>query len=250
MPTASDALRDHLVRARIAGDVATTRRNNIGNLRRALDGDEGVTFGIEFAPDWTFESLLALMADRAGIHSDEAYDGVDTLDPDRTIERLGAMRDRIRRAAQGRERVLFATGHPVNLLPVHLRVADALRAAGCEVLRGAGDGVKFVLGVHAIGSHGNLLHTHSPEPIRQVLASIDTPPALVIADHGWAGGAAQLAIDDPRYADVDVVGFADCNDPGLFVGEAQGAIVATVPLDDGIAPHEYDPLIDFLVDGL
>ena len=42
----------------------------------------------------------------------------------------------------------------------------------------------------------------------------EAPPDLVVADHGWAGAAGQ--------AGVTAVGFADCNDPALFVGEAEG----------------------------
>ena len=39
------------------------------------------------------------------------------------------------------------------------------------------------------------------------------PPDLVVADHGWAGAAGE--------AGIDAIGYADCNDPALFVGEAE-----------------------------
>ncbi len=35
---------------------------------------------------------------------------------------------------------------------------------------------------------------------------------------------------------------ADCNDPALFVAEEEGKPVVTVPLDDNVPPHLYDPL--------
>lgn len=65
-------------------------------------------------------------------------------------------------------------------------------------------------------------------------------PDFVIADHGWAGAAGE--------AGIATVGFADCNDPALFAGQAEGKIVVAVPLDDGIRPeHHYEPLIAYLL---
>ena len=41
-------------------------------------------------------------------------------------------------------------------------------------------------------------------------------PDLVVADHGWAGCAGQYGVDS--------VGYADCNDPALFLAEAEGNV--------------------------
>jgi hypothetical protein len=65
-------------------------------------------------------------------------------------------------------------------------------------------------------------------------------PDLAIADHGWAGAAGE--------AGVDTVGFADCNDPALFAGAAEGKIKVVVPLDDGVSPHHYAPLTAYILD--
>ena len=69
--------------------------------------------------------------------------------------------------------------------------------------------------------------------MRGVLADLqdagEALPDLVVADHGWAGAAGQ--------AGVTAVGFADCNDPALFVGEAEGLVAVSVPLDDNVPPH-------------
>ncbi|MBO4275287.1 phosphatase, partial [Microbispora triticiradicis] len=48
-------------------------------------------------------------------------------------------------------------------------------------------------------------------------------------------------------AGVETVGFADSNDPALFVGEAEGKIAVTVPLDDNVLPRYYAPLTSFLI---
>jgi hypothetical protein len=61
----------------------------------------------------------------------------------------------------------------------------------------------------------------------------------VVADHGWAGAAGE--------AGVDAIGFADCNDPALFVGEAEGKVLVSVPLDDNVAPHLYAPLTAYVL---
>ena len=104
--------------------------------------------------------------------------------------------------------------------------------------RGRPRHVRAVNGVHVLASGGELLHTHEPEPMRALLAALDSPPDLVVADHGWAGAAAE--------AGVDTLGMADCNDPALFVAEEEGKPIVTVPLDDNVAPPLYDPVSAFV----
>ncbi|WP_234104524.1 phosphatase, partial [Streptomyces venezuelae] len=42
---------------------------------------------------------------------------------------------------------------------------------------------------------------------------------------------------------IDSVGYADCNDPALFIGEAEGTMQVTIPLDDHVLdPRFYEPL--------
>jgi hypothetical protein len=96
-----------------------------------------------------------------------------------------------------------------------------------------------VAGVATAGSRGDLVHTHAPEPMQHALAQLDRRPDLVIADHGWAGAAAQ--------AGVATVGFADTNDPALFVGAEEGKVAVVVPLDDNVLPAAYAPLATYLL---
>ena len=86
--------------------------------------------------------------------------------------------------------------------------------------------------------------THLRDVYLKLSADLDrrgeAMPDLVIADHGWAGAAGE--------AGVETVGFADSNDPGLFVGEAEEKIAVTVPLDDNVLPRYYRPLTAYLID--
>jgi len=248
----------HLVEHGIAGPVATPRENNLRNYRLLSERDPRYLFGLEPDGTWTAEEVLALMADRCGVSPDSAYrNGPDTIDPERTLDALDELADRLRLAAERRERVLVATGHPAGLLGVHMAVAAGLARAGCRILRpGAGwryeihtpaglasREVRYLEGVGVLSSRGELNHTHSARPIRALLGIMaergEPLPDLVVGDHGWTGGAGQ--------AGVDAVGFADSNDPALFVGQAEKRVRIVVPLDDNIAPHRYEPLTAYLL---
>lgn len=251
-------LREHLVRTLIAGEVATPRQSNLQNYRRMAARRPAYLFGLEFENDWEFEDIFALMVDKCGINPDPTHlYGDDTIDPDRTIDALEAMAGRLGEAAERRETVLLATGHPGGLLPVYLAVGRALQARGCRVLTPA-EGwaydvetsrgperrhIRYVEGVAALSGGGGLHHTHDPHPMRAILQELSADsglwPDLAMADHGWAGAAGQ--------AGIDTVGFADCNDPALFAGEAEGKVHTVVPLDDNVLPRHYTPLTVYLL---
>ncbi len=252
------ALRDHLVTSRIAGRVATSRGNNLANFGKCSRREPDYTFGLDYGGEWTPATILALMAGRVGVNPDPSFTaGVDTIDPDRTIDALDRMATRLRQAAQRRERVLLATGHPDGVYAIHAEVAAALAERGATVLTPAAGRpddseprrprrITYLGGVAVVVSDGGPDHTHSPRPMRTMLASLaaagEAPPDLVMADHGFAGAAGQ--------AGVPAVGFADCNDPALFIGEALGAVAVAVPLDDNVWPRLYRPLTDYLLAAL
>ncbi|MGK8520635.1 phosphatase [Nocardia asteroides] len=250
-------LRKHLLETRIAGDVATPREGNLAHYRRMVDKDPKYQFGLTLK-DWTFDETLAMMARLCGVSPDPGHRwGPDTIDADLTLDALDAMGARIGLAARRRETVLLATGHPDTLMGVYRAVEDALRAAGCVVPTPAAGWsyqvatrlghqhreIVYTSGVAALGADGWLRHTHDPDPMRAMLRELRDAdsrwPDLVIADHGWAGAAGE--------AGIETVGFADCNDPALFAGQAEGKIAVTVPLDDGVRSEYYRPLIAYLL---
>ncbi|MFI5911474.1 phosphatase [Dactylosporangium sp. NPDC051541] len=255
---------NHLRESLLAGDVETTRASNHGNAAAFAEGREGYLFGLPPLKAWTHAEVLAVMAERVGIDPDpERSTGTDVIDPEKTARALERMRDRLTLAARRQERVIVATGHPAGIIEVHMAVAAALKAAGCELLQPAAgvpferpgryDGRELSLAVRYIGGVAvaaekaiALWHTHSPDGMRAMLAELEATgaalPDLVVADHGFAGAAAA--------AGLDVVSFADSNDPALFVGEAEGRVSVTVPIDDNVQPHHYWPVSAFLLEGV
>jgi Phosphatase len=244
-----EELRSQLVAARLAGEVATPRANSLDHFRRLADGDPEYLLGLDLDRRWSYERVVALMAERSGAPADRlAHVGPDVIDPDRTVGALDRMGERLRRAAAAGRRVLLATGHPSGLLGTHLAVARALVAAGAELVEvpagimiGHGE-VRQLEGVAALASGGGLQHTHAPDWMELVLGRLaaagQPPPDLVVADHGWTGYAGRVGIE--------AVGFADCNDPALFVGEAEGAVAVAVPIEDNFPFSTYRPMNAYL----
>lgn len=243
-------LAQYLDSARITGNVATPRQDNLRHIRLFLEGDENLEFGVRTTRDWTYDEVFNLMHERVGISADRSLEsGEDSIDALKCVAALDRFADQFGSAVRARQRILFATGHPAGLLPVHAALAQAALEAGAEVVR-VPEGNRFrqgdirqLFGVLMWHQHGNLMHTHSPEPMKislDLLRNRGLPaPELVVADHGWAGFAAS--------ANFPALGFADCNDPGLFVSEAEGQLQVAVPLDDNVCPSLYIPMIEYIL---
>ncbi|WP_371497755.1 phosphatase [Kitasatospora sp. NBC_00374] len=273
MTAARAALREHLVRRRLAGpDIPTTRQRNLRSYRLFGQGDPTALMGLAPEGRWGPGAVLGLMADRVGVDPDFGRgQGTDTIDPDRTLDALDRLADLLRAAARRRATVLAGTGHPTRLTEFHTSLARALEAAGCTLLtpargtrfreptpdgerncaldyRGPVAVVRALDGGAARGgrldrSQGGLLHTHSAQPVRLALAELTHAgqplPGLVLGDHGWLCGAGRLG--------VPAGGIADSNDPAPFVGEAEGEVAVVVPVDDGSPPECYRPLSDYVL---
>ncbi|QGV79232.1 phosphatase [Streptomyces ficellus] len=259
------ALRAHLLAARLAGPVATSREDSLRSYRLFAARDPRVTLGLDPQWAWGERDLLRLMADKCGVSGDPAYrSGPDVIDPERTLRALGAFAGRLAAVARRRAPVLIGTGHPHRLLGFYAGLADALSAAGCLVLTPAQGrcvdittrfGVRtyrldYVRGVALVREPGGEgagcepgAHTHSPLPVRaalEALADAGGPlPELVVGDHGWVCGAGQLGFE--------AVGLADTDDPALFVGEAEGRVSVAVPIDDAVRSAYYRPLTRYVL---
>ncbi|MBT2406714.1 MULTISPECIES: phosphatase [unclassified Streptomyces] len=260
------ALRAHLLAARLAGPIATSREESLRSYRLFAARDPRVLLGLEPEWGWGEGDLLRLMAEKCGVSADPAHvSGPDVIDPERTVAGLEAFAGRLREAAGLRSPVLFGTGHPHRLLGFYASLAEALSAAGCVVLTPAQGAsvdmatrfgvrphrIDYVRGVALVretgarpGGSATGAHTHSPLPVRIALGAVAEAggplPGLVVGDHGWVCGAGQLG--------VDAIGLADTDDPALFVGEAEGRVSVVVPLDDAVRADYYRPLIRYVLD--
>ncbi|NBM20917.1 phosphatase [Streptomyces sp. GC420] len=259
------ALRAHLVAARLAGVVATSRERSLRSYRLFAARDPRVLLGLDPERPWGLGELLRLMADRCGVSDDPEYvAGPDVIDPELTLRALRAFADRVGEAAARRSPVLLGTGHPHRLLGFYAALADALSAAGCAVLTPA-EGrriditTRFGVRTHTLGYVRGVAfvreaearrpgcetgaHAHSPLPVRTALmAAADAGgplPGLVVGDHGWVCGAGQLGFE--------AIGPADTDDPALFVGEAEGLVSVAVPLDDAVRSDYYLPLTRYVL---
>ncbi|MEY9874097.1 hypothetical protein ABH931_003591 [Streptacidiphilus sp. MAP12-33] len=264
-PVSRDRLVSHLLSTRLAGEVATSREWNLRNYGRFAKRDPDVLFGLDPLGAWRESELLALMARRCGVSPDRFHrQGQDTIDPELTADALERLARVLGETAAAKGDVLLGTGHPSRLLRMYDAFGRALRAAGCAT-RTPARGARFTMhtpegprrrgldyrrhvGVLVVyegpastkqnegpRSAGEPAHTHSPQPVRIALAALaesgETPPDLVLGDHGWICGAGRLG--------VRAAGFADSNDPAVFVGEEEGQVEVSVPIDDGLRPDCY-----------
>lgn len=259
------ALRAHLLAARLAGPVATSREESLRSYRLFAARDPRALIGLDPELNWRQRDLIGLMADRCGVSPDpRCVSGCDVIDPERTLVALDAFAERLSAVARRRAPVLLGTGHPHRLLDFYAALADALSAAGCTVLTPAqGSSVDittrfglrtynldYVRGV-ALAREPRAgaarrepgAHTHSPLPVRTALTAAaeagGTLPELVIGDHGWVCGAGQLGFE--------TIGLADTDDPALFVGEAEGRVSVVVPLDDAVRSDYYRPITRYVL---
>lgn len=251
MPAAPtrEQLRDHLVATRIAGPVRTPVWSVLRNAELVAAGDPGYSFGLSGLDRLTPAAVLAEVERQFGwSHQPGApQDGGASIDPDLLIDELDRAAERLARAARNGEHVVLATGHPTGVLALYQQLAQALRAAGAKVER-YGDGlpfpfdggrkeVRYVNHVATMSSGADLLHTHASMPMELLLAQAG-PIDLVVADHGWAGAAAERG--------YDVIGIADINDPALAMAKADGRAAIVLPMDDNVLPSHYDLVGEYL----
>jgi hypothetical protein len=241
MSLSQDRAREALVAAGIVGPHQShSRRNNLFKIQRLASGDEEGAFGLSGVARYSVEEILGFLADVTGCARDvRVVEGVDTIDPDRTLAAIEAAALRLADEARRGGMMLVATGHPTGLLEHHMRVVEAYRRAGGKLLRlreeekfSGRQEVRYVGGVGCLSDGASLRHTHSPEAMEALLVSQPWPD-IVIADHGFAGAAIERGI--PTIAVMDI------NDPALAVAAAEGRDVIVIPMDDNRPARLYKP---------
>ncbi|MFI5533768.1 phosphatase [Kitasatospora sp. NPDC051853] len=261
-PIGRHELTAHLLKHRLAGpEIPTSRQNNLRHYRLFAQADPKALMGLDPECRRDEEAVLALMVEKVGVRPEASYtEGPDVIDPARTVAALDRLAALLAATARRRGTVLAGTGHPAKLTAFHAALARALERAGCT-LRTPALGTRFreptpsgtrncrldavgpVLVVRSAESSAELLHTHSPLPVRLALTALaeagEPLPDLVLGDHGWLCGAGRLGIP--------AGGIADCNDVAPFAAEAEGTVSVAVPVDDGAQPDCYRALSDYVL---
>ncbi|MGI9033780.1 MAG: phosphatase [Acidimicrobiales bacterium] len=244
------SLRSHLVGSRLAGEVATTAANSLTNIGYLLEGRPGYTFGLSDWKDATFDEVLVAVEAAGGRLRGQPSEGPSGIDGDYAVAAIARQRDALAPLLAGAGgRVLVATGHPFALLAHYGAIARALAAAGVEVLRPlegrrgllrAADGracsLRYLDGVACLFQDAGLQHTHRPQYMEAMLAEVGGADVidLVVADHGFAGAAAE--------AGIPTLAIADVNDPALPLAQARGRPIAVVVIDDGLDATLFAPV--------
>ncbi len=236
-----------LLEAGVAGaSTSHGAENNLYKIELLLEGDADHTFGMEeLLRDASFEEAYEAVAYHTGHPPDrEEAPGRGCIDPVRTAAGLLEAGERVRAVAEAGGSFVFATGHPGALLFYYLGLARWVEELGGETLTaetggryGRGVPLDWVGPVGALGNGASLFHTHSPDPMRDVLRELGAVD-LVVADHGFAGAAIASGIP--------TVAIMDTNDPALAVVARRGADLSVVPMDDNRPQNSYAVALEVL----
>jgi hypothetical protein len=242
--------RTELERALLAGGVAGTATHPIdnvrGNIQKLLDHDPDKEFGLTGLQEgMTLDRVLGLVERAAGSPIDrDARSGPVEIRARPIVDDSVAAGERLARASENGETIVFATGHPTGLVYLYHELASELARRGASILV-LGRGVRwrepgldhdwFIEhhdGVAMLSDGRAPRHTHKPDAMERMLA--EGRPDLVFADHGFAGAAIE--------AGVETISIADVNDTALLVAKEQGRTQHVLVFDDHVDPNAYWPV--------
>jgi hypothetical protein len=236
-----------LLEAGVAGaNTSHGAENNLYKIELLLEGDAANTFGMEeLLEDASFEEAYEAVSCQIGHPPNrEETPGRGCIDPSRTAAGLLEAGERVRAVAEAGGSLVFATGHPGALLFYYLGLARWAEELGGKALiaetgglYGRGVPLDWVGPVGTLSDGASLFHTHSAEPMRDVLRQLGTVD-LVVADHGFAGAAVASGIP--------TVAITDTNDPALAVVARRGADLSVVPMDDNRPQNSYAVALEVL----
>ncbi|MCC6338378.1 MAG: phosphatase [Acidimicrobiia bacterium] len=243
--------RQRISRDRVAGRHPRYGRDEVlGLARRVVSGHARAQLGLPAASvppvPTSVDDVLALAERHWGLR----WDGLTPLiDPDLTLAAWVTAVDRVLDVASRGGRLIFATGRPASLLPLYQQVAVLATAAGGDVLADTESPpfppgarrtptarrIRWFGGVAVVTDGRSLLADDAVEAARELFFHLPRPD-LVVADHGFAGGAVAIDVETVALADLDALAF------GLVVDD--GLPVTLVPCTDTQAPAAYECLAE------
>lgn len=247
--TNKEAIIEKLIELEVCGAKAGHERHlNLKAINQLKENKDKATFGLGGAAGYSQEEILAIVAQYTKCSSDFTLkEGPGYICPESTLAGLEEAAKVMAQTAQRRGKVLLGTGHTGGMTAYYVELAKLLESLGCEILDGYGAG-KVVdrfpcphcgqhdvevrvdyLGKVALTSDGEILrHTHSTAPMEAILAAMEDQgiwPDLVLADHGFAGGALKR--------NILTIAVMDTNDPALALAKHEGQLpLVLIPLDD------------------
>ena len=239
-----DAVREHAERLRAAGVAGNNTshggENNLYKIGLLVEEDPNNTYGMEnLLRGVSFEEAYEAVSRQLGNPpDDDETPGRGRINPRRTAEELLNAGERIRAVAQAGGRLVFGTGHPGALLLYYMQLAAWVENLGGKALTTEirnrygprNRPLDWAGPVGVLGNRASLFHTHSPDPMRDILDGVG-PVDLVVADHGFAGAAVA--------AGVPTVAIMDTNDPAFAVMAHRGADLTAIPMDDNRPLNSY-----------
>lgn len=245
-----EALAAALERNEVVGWIGTLVGDVHRKARMLVSGDPSVSLGLSGLLPASGEEVLEALGQLASwdFANENGSRGRSFVSPPGIARQAEAVAERLRLACERNEKVFFGTGHPTGPIEMYVRLADALRERGADVIR-FGDGeafegyvggaeIRYICDVACVSMGGDLAHTHSARPMEGMLAR-GLQPDLVVGDHGFVGAAAIRGID--------AVAVVDTNDPAIVLAWARGLSVWPMLCDDNRPPGAYRPLTEFLL---
>lgn len=247
------ALAENLERNRVVGWIDTPFHDVHRKIRMLVGGDSSVLFGLKDLLPATTDEIVAALNDLSSwdfANGDGAH-GRSWVSPQGCVEQIDRAAQRLHRACAHGERVFFGTGHPTGPLEMYVRLADAMREKGAEIVRISegesfdgyigGGRIQYTCDVACVSMSGDLVHTHSAKPMEFLLAG-GLRTDLVVGDHGFCGAALAQGID--------AVAVVDTNDPALVLAWGRGLSVHPILCDDNRPASCYHAIIDYITERL
>jgi hypothetical protein len=204
-PTPAELLDRAKVTGR-SGMPGTTELRNV--VERIVSGDRAVLGLMTGFPGVTIvDAWAAITAQFGATARDPMIDAVLTL---RAARQLGT---KLADVAAAGGRVAFATAHPASLLPLHLALAQLVRAAGGAVIEQEDAGpirvegrasrwLRWIDGVAVVTDGRSVLAAGDGEAARELVFVLGRP-SLVVADGAFAEAAWEAGLDVAAIAGLD-----------------------------------------------